>query len=144
MKLYVGNLASETSEADLRALFEPFGTVAEINIINDRMTGQSRGFAFVTMSNVTEGRAAIDGLQGKGLGGTAPHRQRGSRQRGSSQTTPSRSLSLAEMPPQHALGSAIIVGVFCRATRYARTVLPNPKKGQRSHHVLCSCVNGSL
>ena len=69
MKLYVGNLASETSEADLRTLFEPFGTIAEINIINDRMTGQPRGFAFVTMSNVTEGRAAIDGLQGKGLGG---------------------------------------------------------------------------
>jgi len=69
MKLYVGNLSFETSEADLRALFEPFGTIAEINIINDRMTGRPRGFAFVTMSSVTEGRAAIDGLQGKGMGG---------------------------------------------------------------------------
>jgi len=66
MKLYVGNLASETSEADLRALFEPFGTIAEINIINDRTTGRP---AFVTMGSVTEGRAAIDGLQGKGMGG---------------------------------------------------------------------------
>ena len=69
MKLYVGNLSFETSEADLRALFEPFGTIAEINIINDRVTGRTHGFAFVTMSSVTEGRAAIDGLQGKGLGG---------------------------------------------------------------------------
>ena len=69
MKLFVGTLASETPEADLRALFEPFGTIAGINIINDRMTGRPRGFAFVTMSSVTEGRAAIDGLQGKGLGG---------------------------------------------------------------------------
>ena len=66
MKLYVGNLASETSEADLRALLEPFGTIVEINIINDRMTGRPRGFAFVTMGSVTEGRAAIDGRRVKG------------------------------------------------------------------------------
>lgn len=69
MKLYVGNLSFETSEADLRALFDQFGTVTEISIINDRMTGRPRGFAFVTMSNVAEGRAAISGLQGKEFGG---------------------------------------------------------------------------
>jgi cold-inducible RNA-binding protein len=72
MKLYVENvenLSSETSEADLRALFEQFGTIAEINVINDRMTGLSRGVAFVTMSNVGEARAAISGLQGKEVRG---------------------------------------------------------------------------
>jgi cold-inducible RNA-binding protein len=69
MKLYVGNLLLETSEANLRALFEPFGSIAEMSIVNDRMTGRPRGFAFVTMSSITEGRAAINGLQGKGLGG---------------------------------------------------------------------------
>jgi RNA recognition motif-containing protein len=69
MKLYVGNLSFETSEADLRALFDQFGTVTEISIINDRMTGRPRGFAFVTMSNVAEGRAAISGLQGKEFSG---------------------------------------------------------------------------
>ncbi|MGA8659995.1 MAG: hypothetical protein WB586_28080 [Chthoniobacterales bacterium] len=65
MKLYVGNLSSETSEADLRARFEQFGTIAGISVIKDRTTGYPRDFAFVTMSNVGEGRAAISGLQGK-------------------------------------------------------------------------------
>jgi cold-inducible RNA-binding protein len=69
MKLYVGNLSPDTSQADLQALFEQFGTVAEINVINDRTTGLSRGFAFVTMSNVGEGRATISGLQAKEVRG---------------------------------------------------------------------------
>jgi cold-inducible RNA-binding protein len=69
MKLYVGNLSSETSEADLRARFEQFGAVAGISVIKDRTTGYPRGFAFVTMNNVGEGRAAISGLQGKQVRG---------------------------------------------------------------------------
>jgi len=69
MKLYVGNLSSETSEADLRARFEQFGTVAGISVIKDRTTGYPRGFAFVTMNNGGEGRAAISGLLGKQVRG---------------------------------------------------------------------------
>jgi len=52
-----------------RTLFEQFGTIAEINVVKDRMTGLCRGAAFVTMSNVGEGRAAINGLKGKEVRG---------------------------------------------------------------------------
>lgn len=71
MKLYVGNLSFDTSEADLRSIFEQFGSVTETHIVNDRETGRSRGFAFVTMSNAAEGRAAIGTLHGKQFGGRA-------------------------------------------------------------------------
>jgi len=69
MKLYVGNLSFDMTERTLRELFEPFGTVSEVKLIMDRETGQSRGFGFVTMSNVSEGNAAIKGLNGKDKGG---------------------------------------------------------------------------
>lgn len=69
MKLYVGNLSFETSEADLQDIFEQFGTVRESRVINDRETGRSRGFAFVTMGNDAEGRASIATLHGKQFGG---------------------------------------------------------------------------
>jgi cold-inducible RNA-binding protein len=69
MKLYVGNLSFETSEADLQDIFEQFGTVRESRVINDRETGRSRGFAFVTMGSDAEGRAAIATLHGKQFGG---------------------------------------------------------------------------
>jgi cold-inducible RNA-binding protein len=69
MKLYVGNLSFDTSEADLQDIFEQFGTVREIRVINDRETGRSRGFAFVTMGNDAEGRAAIGTLHGKQFAG---------------------------------------------------------------------------
>ena len=71
MKLYVGNLSYHTTADDLRAAFEPFGTVAEVVLVSDRVTGQSRGFAFVTMGSRAEGQAAIDGLQGRELDGRA-------------------------------------------------------------------------
>jgi RNA recognition motif-containing protein len=63
MKLYVGNLSFDITER--RELFEPFGTVSEVKLIMDRETGQSRGFGFVTMGNVSEGNAAIKGLHGR-------------------------------------------------------------------------------
>ncbi len=69
MKLYVGNFSLDMTERALRELFEPFGTVSEVKLITDRETGQSRGFGFVTMSNVSEGNAAIKGLDGKDKGG---------------------------------------------------------------------------
>ena len=65
MKLYVGNFSFDMTESSLRELFEPFGTVSEVKLIRGRETGESRGFGFVTMGNVSEGNAAIKGLDGK-------------------------------------------------------------------------------
>jgi RNA recognition motif-containing protein len=59
MKLYVGNLTFSTSEADVRTLFEQAGSVGSCEIVSDRVTGQSRGFAFVEMESSTEGTEAI-------------------------------------------------------------------------------------
>jgi RNA recognition motif-containing protein len=69
MKLYVGTSPPRLPKADLRARFEQFGTIAGINVIKDRTTGYPRGFTFVRMSNVGEGRAAISGLQGEQVRG---------------------------------------------------------------------------
>ena len=69
MKLYVGNLTFDTTENDLRELFEQFGKVAEIGLVTDRETGRSRGFAFVTMGSAAEGQAASSALEGKDFQG---------------------------------------------------------------------------
>ena len=68
-KLFVGNLAFATTENDLQDAFAAFGTVMEVNLMLDRMTGKSRGFAFVTMSSAEEAEKAIQGLHGKNVGG---------------------------------------------------------------------------
>jgi cold-inducible RNA-binding protein len=68
-KLYVGNLSFSTSAADLEQAFGEFGTVESTNIIEDRETGRSRGFAFVEMSSKEEGEKAITALNGKDLNG---------------------------------------------------------------------------
>jgi RNA recognition motif-containing protein len=70
-KLFVGNLSFETTENDLNDAFAAFGTVTEANLMMDRMTNRPRGFAFVTMSSPEEAQKAIDGLNGKDLGGRA-------------------------------------------------------------------------
>ena len=70
-KLFVGNLSFDTTENDLQDAFAAFGTVAEANLMMDRATGRPRGFAFVTMSTPEEAQKAIDGLNGKDLGGRA-------------------------------------------------------------------------
>jgi cold-inducible RNA-binding protein len=69
MKLYVGNLSFSTSESALRDLFSAHGTVTDVHIVTDRMSGESRGFAFVTMGNRHEGQAAIDALEGHSIDG---------------------------------------------------------------------------
>jgi cold-inducible RNA-binding protein len=65
MNIYVGNLAYEVTEDDLRQEFTAFGEVASVTIMKDSYSGQSRGFGFVEMPKLTEGQAAINGLNGK-------------------------------------------------------------------------------
>ncbi|UCD08766.1 MAG: RNA-binding protein [Dehalococcoidales bacterium] len=65
MKIYVGNLSYESSEQDLRTEFEAFGKVDSISVVMDKVTGRPRGFAFVEMPTVSEGQAAINGINGK-------------------------------------------------------------------------------
>ena len=69
MKLYVGNLAFQTSSQELQTLFAQAGTVESVSLIEDRETGRSRGFGFVEMSTKEEGAAAIQQFNGKDLGG---------------------------------------------------------------------------
>ncbi len=69
MKIYVGNLSYSSSEEDIRAAFQAFGTVESADLIMDRNTGRSKGFAFVEMSNEAEAKAAILGMNGKDLDG---------------------------------------------------------------------------
>ncbi len=71
MKLYVGNLAFETSSEELKTLFAQAGTVESVSLIEDRETGRSRGFGFVEMSTKEEGAAAIEQFNGKDLDGRA-------------------------------------------------------------------------
>ena len=68
-RLYVGNLGYGVSSEDLREMFSQFGTVDSAQVIEDRESGRSKGFAFVEMSNDQEAQAAIDGLNGKEHGG---------------------------------------------------------------------------
>lgn len=67
--IFVGNLSFNTSEDELRQLFEPYGHVERASILTDRETGRSRGFGFVEMTNDEEGEKAIAGLNGAQLGG---------------------------------------------------------------------------
>ena len=67
--LFVGNLVFETTESDLRALFEPVGQVGRVHMAMDRETGRARGFGFVEMANDDEAKNAIAALDGKEVGG---------------------------------------------------------------------------
>ncbi len=71
MKLYVGNLAFQTSSEDLQQLFAQAGTVESAAVVEDRETGRSRGFGFVEMSTKEEGNAAIQQFNGQDMGGRA-------------------------------------------------------------------------
>jgi RNA recognition motif-containing protein len=68
-KLYVGNLAFQTTSQDLQELFAQAGTVESASVIEDRDTGQSKGFAFVEMSTEEEAASAIDQFNGRELAG---------------------------------------------------------------------------
>lgn len=70
-KLFVGNLSFQTTENDLHDAFAAYGTVTEANLMMDRMTNRPRGFGFVTMASPEEAQSAIDGLNGRDLGGRA-------------------------------------------------------------------------
>ena len=70
-KLYVGNLAFQTTSQELQQLFGQAGTVQSASVVEDRDTGRSRGFAFVEMSSEEEATSAIDQFNGKDLGGRA-------------------------------------------------------------------------
>lgn len=67
-KLYVGNLPYNTTEEELRTMFAQAGTVESVEVIKDRETGNSKGFAFVTMASQAEAEKAIQLFDGKPLG----------------------------------------------------------------------------
>jgi len=69
LKLYVGNLDYSSTSEDVKNAFAQFGAVESAEVIMDRNTGRSKGFAFVEMGNDDEARAAIAGLDGKNLDG---------------------------------------------------------------------------
>jgi len=70
-KLYVGNLAFQTTSQELQQLFGQAGTVQSASVVEDRDTGRSRGFAFVEMSSEEEATSAISQFNGKEIGGRA-------------------------------------------------------------------------
>jgi cold-inducible RNA-binding protein len=67
--IFVGNLNFNTSEDELRQMFEAHGQVDRVSIMTDRETGRSRGFGFVEMANAEEAERAIAALNGMQLGG---------------------------------------------------------------------------
>jgi RNA recognition motif-containing protein len=67
--IYVGNISFQTSEQDLDAAFSAYGQVDRVQIVKDRDTGQSRGFAFVEMANNAEADKAMAALNGADIGG---------------------------------------------------------------------------
>jgi cold-inducible RNA-binding protein len=69
MRIYVGNVAYAATEDELSHLFEGYGVVRRVQIMTDRETGRSRGFAYVDMPNDLEAQAAMAGLNGRVLGG---------------------------------------------------------------------------
>ena len=68
-KLYVGNIAFSSTEADLKDLFGRHGTVESVSVVTDRQTGRPRGFAFVEMEEAQAAQDAIRALDGTELGG---------------------------------------------------------------------------
>ena len=65
MKIYVGNLSFDVTEEELQTEFAAFGKVESVSVVKDKYSGRAKGFAFVEMPSVSEGQAAITGLNGK-------------------------------------------------------------------------------
>jgi len=71
MKLYVGNLSKQVTDAQLKDLATPFGAIVSANVATERTSGESKGFGFVEFTNADEGKAAITGLDGRDVNGQA-------------------------------------------------------------------------
>jgi RNA recognition motif-containing protein len=71
MKLYVGNLSKQITDAQLNDLVTPYGAIVSANVATERSSGESKGFGFVEFSNENEARAAITGLDGRDVNGQA-------------------------------------------------------------------------
>ena len=69
--VFVGNMSFQTTETELRSMFEPFGEITRVSVVTDRDTGRARGFGFVEMSNDDEAAKAIAALNGKEVDGRA-------------------------------------------------------------------------
>ena len=69
MKLYVGNLSKQITDAQLKDLGMPFGAMLSANVATERSSGASKGFGFIEYNNAEEGRAAITGLDGRDVNG---------------------------------------------------------------------------
>jgi cold-inducible RNA-binding protein len=69
MKLHVGNLSKQITDAQLNELAQPYGTLVSAAVATDRSGGGSKGFGFVEFSNADEARAAITGLDGREVDG---------------------------------------------------------------------------
>ena len=70
-KLYVGNMSFKTTEDELRSAFGQYGSVADVYVAMDKMSGRPRGFAFVTMGTPEEAKLAAEKMNGVDLGGRA-------------------------------------------------------------------------
>jgi RNA recognition motif-containing protein len=85
-KLYVGNLSFDTTEGELRETFEKHGALASVNVVTDRETGRSRGFAFVEFEDAASARSAQEALDGQQVAGrelqvNEAHDKKGNRRR---------------------------------------------------------------
>lgn len=69
--IFVGNLDFSATESSVRSLFEPYGNVERVNLVTDRDTGRSRGFAFVEMTDAAQANQAIAALNGADINGRA-------------------------------------------------------------------------
>jgi len=71
MKLHVGNLSKQVTDAQLNDLAVPFGKIVSANVATERSNGESKGFGFVEFSTADEARAAMTGLDGRDVNGQA-------------------------------------------------------------------------